>query len=208
MPNPNEQAPISEEQLDISSTAEVHPMIAALEKADAPMVVMEGFLGTSKDANVRLYEALDVSSYLEIPREAIIQMEADKHGEPGAVRAFVRASHEILSVQRSWVRAGDYTRIVPPEFPTRARTCAGHCEEAFKPRVTAYFIALTRALREQNPVRQAVLLERAAQLKAQAKASLYECLSQCARRNSLNVFGGLGAAYQAILVRNHMDDPE
>jgi hypothetical protein len=199
-------------QLEQTSATGVHPVIAALEKADVPTVVIDGFLGTSKDGSVRLYQALDTSGYVEIPKEAVIHLEPDKEGEPGAFRAFVRASGEILSVQRTRIRALDWVGVpVEPipkkEFPT-PKTCAGFCEDAFKPRVTAYFIAETRALREQNSDRQALLLNEAQALKAQAKDALYRCLTECARRNPRQYIFGIDSTYQAILERNHMDDPE
>src|SRR4051794_1119636 len=89
----------------VSTATVVHPVIVALEKTDVSTVVIDGSLGTSKDAVIRLYHGLDTSAYVEIPREAVIYMEPDKDGEPGAVRAFVRASSEILSVQRNRIRA-------------------------------------------------------------------------------------------------------
>ena len=116
MPTKHEQTNISETGVsdlshptemrhDCPSATVVHPVIAALEKADTPAVVIDGFLGTSKDGSVRIYHALDTSAYVEIPKEAVIHMQPDKSGEPGAFRAFVRASSEILSVQRNRVRA-------------------------------------------------------------------------------------------------------
>lgn len=201
------------DKFEQTSATTVHPVIAALEKADAPTVVIDGYLGTSKDAVVRLYRTLDTTAYVEIPKEALIHMEPDKSGEPGAFRAFVRASSDILSVERQRVRELDWVGVpvsaVPkPEFPTRLRTCADFCEDEFKTRVTKYFIKLTQAVNERNPERRDLLLAQAGEIKAQAKAALHLCLTQCALANPGQYHFGIGAIYTAILERSHMDDPE
>lgn len=94
-------------ETEIAAGAEVHPVVAALEKAGEPAVVIRGYRGTSDDAVVRLYHSLGTSACVEIPRAAVVYLEAEKSSEPGAVRAFVRASSEILTVQRYRVRAAD-----------------------------------------------------------------------------------------------------
>lgn len=101
----------TEMRQDCPSATVVHPVIAALEKADASTVVIDGFLGTSEDGSVRIYRALDTSAYVEIPKEAVIHMQPDRSGEPGMFRAFVRASSELLSVQRYRVRALDWSNV-------------------------------------------------------------------------------------------------
>jgi hypothetical protein len=207
MPNEPEQTPRDKKPPNIPSITAVHPTIAALEKADASQVLIKGFLGTSKDTVVRIYEALDTSEYVEIPREAIIHLEADENGEPGAVRAFVRASHEILSVRRSHIPAGNYQRVPPRELPP-LRTCADFCELAFKPQVTTYNVMVSRSLREQNPQLAAQLWERAEAFKTQIKEALYACLTRCAQRTPGQFAFGIGGTYAAILARNHMDDPQ
>src|SRR5438093_436484 len=60
----------------------VHLAIAALERAGESAVAIDGYLGTSSDLDVlRLYPAIDTSVYVEIPRAAIIYMEARKCDE-------------------------------------------------------------------------------------------------------------------------------
>jgi hypothetical protein len=93
---------------DCPSEPVVNPVIAALEKADVSTVVIEGFLGESMDGSVRIYRALDTSTYVDIPKEAVITMQPGRSGEAGAFRAYVRASSEILTVQRHRVRALDW----------------------------------------------------------------------------------------------------
>lgn len=204
MPNEHEQTPRDKKPPSIPSVTAVHPIIAALEKADASQVLIEGFLGTSKDTVVRIYEALDTSQYVEIPREAIIHLEADKNGEPGAVRAFVRTSHEILSVRRSHIPAGDYQRVPPRELPP-LRTCAYFCEAAFKTQVTTYNRMVSESLNAQNPQRAAQLWAQAEAFKTQIKEALYACLTQCAQKSPGQYAFGIGGTYAAILTRNNMD---
>jgi len=104
------------------SSTKVHPVIEALEQANAATVVINGFLGTSEDNVVRLYDSLDLSSYIEIPKDDIIHMKSEESDKPGTISAFVRSSSEILSVHRSRFSAlnlnQQLTPSVPGQFPT------------------------------------------------------------------------------------------
>jgi hypothetical protein len=208
MPDKQEQSQGGKSVADaLSPATAVHPVIAALEKADASTVVIEGFLGTSADAVIRLYDALDTSAYVEIPKQAVVYIEPHKNGEPGAVRAFVRASEQILSVRRWRVRAGDYRKIPEPVFPP-LRTCADFCEDSFKARATAYFIALTNAVRQQNPERQPNF-EPSSRYEGAGERRALPLSRPSAPAPTPHISGsGIDATYQAILKRNHMEDAE
>jgi hypothetical protein len=101
MPDEREQGPSS----DKVTAPAVNPVIAALEEVDPPTVIIEGFLGTSEASVYRLYHGLDNSSYVEIPKDSVVRLEPDGNGEPGAYRAFVLASGEIVSAQRQHLQA-------------------------------------------------------------------------------------------------------
>ena len=173
---------------EIAAGVEVHPVIAALEKADEPTVVIHGYRGTSDDAVVRLYHALDTSAYVEIPKAAVIYLEAEKSSEPSAVRAFVRASSEILSVQRCRMRAADWPSIRvadwPPQLPPLQRrpsfwTCAGGCETTFVNKVSQILVDESSCLIETNPQRAVECRGRIETDKFEAKRALNFCLSLC-----------------------------
>jgi hypothetical protein len=212
---------------EIAAGTKVHPVIAALENADEPAVVIDGFLGTSVDTVVRLYQALDMSAYVEIPREAVIYLEAQKTGETGAVRAFVRASSEILNVRRYRVRAADLVREFGELPPIQRRptfwTCAGQCEGVFIDLAIRIHVDEARALNETNPQRQQVLFAQIAQRKHEAKQALLTCLSTCVDTYGVPPFmavpdasapGGFRVerfsllGYHAMLVARHLEKPE
>jgi hypothetical protein len=111
----------SEKSFDLSSELSVHPTIAALEKAGEPTVVIRGFLGASTDAGVRVYESLDLESYIDVPKSAIVHAEKDEVGERGAVRIHVRATAEITRIQRSLITAQHYNTAFRGEYRTPDR---------------------------------------------------------------------------------------
>lgn len=192
----------TEERQDISSATAVHPVIAALEKADAPTVVIDGFLGTSKDAVVRLYHTLDTSAYVEIPREAVIHMAPHKNGEPGALRAFVRASSEILSVRRHRLRALDFvgqlSAVPQMEFPPLQHVdapfyqCAAVMEETFKNEMDRINGNLTLPYSVRQFQRDIA--------EGQLRTGINECVARFGAPSRL--LGGVEAHIDAILVRH------
>jgi hypothetical protein len=209
-----------------AAVAEIHPVIAALEKVDEPTVVIHGFVGTSEDPVLRLYEALDMSAYVEIPKAAVVYVEADEGGSPGAVRAFVRASEELLTVRRFRIRAEDFMRkdridLPPIEPKPTFWTCAAGCEGTFVDLVQQIFVDEARAF-GLPPDQQQVLLAQIAQRKQEAKRALFFCLSNCADRYGIPPFlavpdptapGGFrverftAAKYHQILVERHLEKP-
>jgi hypothetical protein len=206
-----------EQCCDISAEISVHPVIVALEKTGESAVVIDGFLGTGTDSVIRLYQSLDTSAYLEISKGAIIHMEVDKF-EPNAIRVFVRASSEILSVWRERVRAGDYRQGPrPPDLPPLQPnptfwTCAASCESVFASRATAILIDETSCLtRPTDQLRQEACLFRIAQRKHVAKTALYTCLERClatyGRPLTVGTPFSLGEYYSTIVAR-HLELPE
>ena len=209
---------------EIAVSAEVHPVIVALENAEEPTAAIEGYRGTSDDTVVRIYPALDMSAYVEIPREAVVYLEAEKEGEPGSVRVFVRASSEILTVQRYRMRAADWIRRLPPIQPRQTFwTCAGQCEGVFVDLVIRIHVDEARALTETNPQLQELLLAQIAQRKHEAKRALLFCLSNCVDTYGAPSFMAVPDAsapsgfrverfslpgYHAMLVARHLEKPE
>ena len=203
-----------------TTDAKVHPLIAALEKAGDATVAVEGYLGTSDDNVVRLYRGLDVTAYVEIPEDAIVYMEERSRGEPGTVRAFVRASALVLDVKRTSVV--DLKPDLPPlrRVPT-FWTCAGNCEGTFIDQAIRILVDETRALQETDPQRQQLLLAQIAERKHQAKQALLLCLSNCIdihgappfmvvpqEDGSIRVERFSLPAYHGMLVARHLERPE
>lgn len=175
---------------DASEAPRVHPLIAAMEKAEA-LVEIRGFLGTSESAVVRLYPALDPSAYIEIPRSGIVHMEGPEGTEPSQVRVFVNVSQDLLQVQKRRVPASAFTAmesgyqvnppvVLPPVRPAPTFwTCAGQCEGIFAGEVSEILILQVRALSETDPQRQAMLLAQVEKRKTTAISALLVCLTEC-----------------------------
>lgn len=180
-----------------------------------------------------MYHALDTSAYIEIPREAIVYLEEEESSEPGAIRAFVRASGEILSVRRYRIRAADWAHVrvanwplqLPPPQPSPSFwTCAGGCESRFAALASDILRAETRCLAETNSQRQQLCLGQIAERKSEAKRALYFCLSRCVDTyGAPPVFIAVPDAsapsgfrmepfslggYHAMLVTRHLEKPE
>src|SRR5262245_17949218 len=169
----------------------VHTLVAALERAGEPAVMLRGLLGTSDAAVVRLYEGLDVSSYVEIPRGRIIHLETVEHGERGEVRVFVLASTEVLEVRMRRLRPGELASAAVesgarPRFPPLQPkptfwTCAAGCEGVFASAATQILVDEAQAL-QAPPAQQPILLAQIEQRKMEAKRALLSCLSSCISR--------------------------
>lgn len=78
-----------------------HPVIEKLVKAagDDSVAQLEGYIGPSKGDTVRLYLTLELTSYVDIPRDALLHVEELSEGE-GRVRTHVLGSREIQLVAR------------------------------------------------------------------------------------------------------------
>ena len=210
----------------------VHPLVGALEKAGEPTIMLRGCLGTSDDAAVvRLYEALNIMAYLEIPRNKIVFMETVEHGEAGEVRAFVPASIEVLEVRKRRLRPGELTSPTiesgtrPPFPPLQRRptfwTCAAGCEGVFASMSTQILVDQTNAL-QAPPEQQPVLLAQIEQRKMEAKRALLACLSSCISRYGAPPFMAVPdesptgfhverfslGGYHQILVSKYLERPE
>jgi hypothetical protein len=166
--------------METTKETAVHPAIAVLEKTDQPTVTISGYRGTSDDTVVRLYQTLDTSIYVEIPKEDVVYLDTDQQPEPGYCRAFVRASSEILTVQRLRVQASDSSPRFPPLQPKPSFwTCAGGCEGVFIGLATRILQDTASALKDPDPNRQAMQLAQIEQRKSEAKRALFYCLSTC-----------------------------
>ena len=75
---------------------EVHPLIAAQEQSGETTIEFCGFVGSRDDETLRLYTDLGMSSYLKIPKEAVVHVEEDLDGVTGKVRVFV-SSHKLVT---------------------------------------------------------------------------------------------------------------
>ena len=218
---------------ELAAGNKVHPVIAALEEAGEPTVVVQGFVGTSEDGTIRLYQSLDTSEYVDIPKDAVIYLEAEEGAEVGAIRAFVRASSELLKVRRYQVRASELTwrdaefvRDIGELPPIQRRptfwTCAGECEGRFIDLAIRIHADEARALSETNPQRQQLLLTQIAQRKHEAKQALHTCLSSCLDKHGTPPFMAVPddsapngfrierfslSVYHGMIVARHLERP-
>ncbi len=208
-------APTAREHRTDNEKLAPHPLIAALEHADEDAIEFIGYVGPSPADKVRLYQALSVSSYIEIAKAAIVYSDAR---DAGAVRVFVRASSEISVVRRERMSAGTYRRgpgerVFPPVVSIESFwTCAARCETAFASRASAIIVDETNALNDPDERRQAAALDSLVQRKHLAKTALYACLERClathgAPLSSIWAPFSLGGHYAAIVAR-HLERPE
>jgi hypothetical protein len=134
-----------------------HPVIAALEERQEDAVQFVGYSGTGTEGTIRLYPNLNVSSFVEIPGDAIISRE-DVPESTGMVRVLVTPTAEVRegtqrrvfaqsSVYRatspSWLPPGlppgEWTwTVIPPHdlgplHPTISpRVCVQLCERQYR----------------------------------------------------------------------------
>ena len=86
---------------------EVHPLITAQEQSGEATIEFRGFVGTGDDSVLRLYADLGMSSYVDIPREAVVYVEKDQSAEIGKVRAFVSPDKKVTEVYQQRVYANN-----------------------------------------------------------------------------------------------------
>ena len=86
---------------------EVHPLIAAQEQSGEATIEFRGFVGTGDGDVLRLYADLGMSSYVDIPKEAVVYVEKDQSVETGKVRAFVSPDNKVTEVYQHRVYAND-----------------------------------------------------------------------------------------------------
>jgi len=84
----------------------VNPILDALAtKGSGKVVELRGFVGPSDSTVVRLYESLEMVSYLEIPKSEVLHAVADPKSANGAIKLYVRGNTELLSVSSQQIRA-------------------------------------------------------------------------------------------------------
>lgn len=208
-------------------TVSIHPVIAALEERHDAAVMIRGYLGTSSEESVRLYETLDTSDYIEVPKEAVLLVEEEKGGESGAVRAFVRSSSEMLTVQRQRIRVSDWPPRLPPPRPRPTFwTCAAGCETRFVDlAIRIIQDETTNLLETDHPEVQEIRRGELERRKTEAKRALYFCLSNCLARygpppgpwmivpdpsapSGFRVESFTLGAYHTMLVARYLEKPE
>jgi hypothetical protein len=84
----------------------VNPLIAKLAGATSGGAVeLQGYVGPSEAGTVRLYRSLAMDSYVDIPREAILDAADVESDSEGRVRLYVQGTSELKEVSISSVRA-------------------------------------------------------------------------------------------------------
>lgn len=176
---------------------QVHPLVAALERYGEPTIALRGILGSSVAAVVRLYNAFDISSYVEIPKEKLIYVEQMHNGEPGEVRAFVPESVDILEVKKRRIQPSEQispaSMLEASRLPALERaptfwTCAGKCEGEFAAEATQILISELVVLSNPDRPGYQQQLAQIAQRKQTAKSTLLSCLTQCVAKYSAPPF--------------------
>jgi hypothetical protein len=189
----------------------VHPLIKAMEESKESMVEIHGFFGTSKNENetVRLYDALDASSYMEIPKDAVLYMEPLEGDELGKIRVFVLSSQSIKLVHHM------LSSEVISRWPVIKRTpdfwsCARKCEDSFASMASRILIERNKAFMETNPRKQRAMEAAIKTLETTAKSNLFICLNECATKYDVPLFWGPNlekfstSIYQQHLVNTYL----
>lgn len=75
---------------------EVNPLVAKLlESAEGePITSLEGYIGPSEEAKIRLYTDLQLNEYIDLPEEAVLHAEEPDQAE-GRVRLWLRADARV-----------------------------------------------------------------------------------------------------------------
>jgi hypothetical protein len=88
---------------ELNAVLEVSPVVASLARSieKGGIVELNGLVGPSDPEKLRLYRSLELSYYLEMPREAILHAERIGDGKGGKVRVYVLKSTHITIVRVS-----------------------------------------------------------------------------------------------------------
>jgi hypothetical protein len=180
-----------------------HPVIAALEKSDETTACIEGYLGSSTDATLRIYPALDTAAFVEVPKSGVLHLQASDGETTGRVRAFVPASLRLMVVRRHSASAVNVMRDVLRKFgdlvvadPLRPGglyshpfwACARQCEGVFAGRVAVIIALEAQMFREQREEARVLLRELIETTKREAEGVLYACLAECEARHGAPPF--------------------
>jgi hypothetical protein len=76
-----------------------HPVIVALEDRKVRAVPFRGYLGSGGEGVLRLYTSLDLSTYVDIPQEAVVHVQPSDT-EEGYVSVVVEATATVTIVRQ------------------------------------------------------------------------------------------------------------
>ncbi len=86
---------------------QTNPVLAKLKNLDSPPVTLHGYIGDVSDTSLSLYEQLDSSSYLVVPRAAIAHsavVSSDDRGE--RVTLYIERSAKLCRITKTCFDAG------------------------------------------------------------------------------------------------------
>src|SRR5262245_59177677 len=90
--------PLFAQQQQTAPTIEPNPLVEQmLRSAPEGIVELKGYVGPSTPEMVRLYMSLTLSSYVEIPRSAIVNVLQEGDPKIGPVKLYVRSSATIAT---------------------------------------------------------------------------------------------------------------
>jgi hypothetical protein len=126
---------------EIAPNQLVEQMLRSAQNGDGSIVEFRGYVGPSTPETVKLYPNLSLSSYLEIPRSAIVNAVQEGDPKTGPVKLYVRGSATIVTSVRHSAGLGPFSQRagVLAAMPTgnsgqvRPRTgadCLGICTAA------------------------------------------------------------------------------
>ncbi len=75
-----------------------HPLIAKLTEAQEHVVELRGYVGPAKGGVIRLYRSFEMTSFVDIPEEAVVHAEEDRDVTDGRVRVLVSDSAPVTRV--------------------------------------------------------------------------------------------------------------
>jgi hypothetical protein len=121
--------PSSAQQTFNPSSIVPNPLVEQMLRAapDGEQIVeLKGYVGPSTADTVRLYADLMLSRYIEIPRNAIVNMVQEGDPKTGLVKLYVRSSATVVVASRFSVNAGSLSlraSALPGARPRNAVGC-------------------------------------------------------------------------------------
>jgi hypothetical protein len=170
---------------------EVNPVIAAQQHLGQSLTELRGFLGKGPEGIIRLYADLNMDSYADIPKDAVVYWQEVTEDQKGEYRVFVPVTTQIteiysirLSADRSSfsIQGRIGFRPPPPIHVSPFYDCSRKCEAEYADLVREAQRLETQAGQENRQDIAENLMRRANDLRERASDALNFCVSNCPDR--------------------------
>jgi hypothetical protein len=184
----------------------VHPAISHHEKTGQNAVELTGYIGSERDGLIRIYGALDGTTYVEVKKDDIINI-SQTEGDGGRARITVRDEMPVATVTRTVAPASAVALSFGTQFNVRpqpaipspyspAKACMDTCESNFAQaalRVKQKQRDAHYQLTHGDYVGAVKTLGEASRMTVDAIMELTSCLTACP---GIPFFGGIPAFIQ------------